>query len=180
MVEFDFNNTDDRLIFHVVGCVPSDSVFDITPTEKTKVFSNTISISGKHISFLSQDALCRNTAFILEKIRKEYIFDEVFKSDDDLKEVIYEIINEYTLWEDEEINSVIEPIVYIIKRVIIESYVVLDYESNEEEDYEKISYRTDKTSYLELDEVELYKVQNKVIYKYNIEETEYEKIGQLF
>ena len=171
-MEFDFNNKRDRIIIYIEGRLGNETIFDINSSDKTTVYDTSIELQ------------CKLAVFILNEFKDHYYHDKVFCSVNDIREAVKEVIEDKRLYDDDDLDSMISAVTTIIKHSVPCAYKVnkynVDYNDSNEET-EVVSYNTDETYYLEMENIQMYKVQNKSIYVYDNDKQQYtDKVAQLF
>ena len=164
----DLTNTNDRLILEVYG-KETDSIFDLNETYTSKEFK------------LEENTYLRNLAFVINELIKDQVCVEILLSDKPVgSSYIHKVIEDNTLWEEEDISKLTVSVMNSLRKVLPKVYTPFGYEDNEDDDYEIIHYDTRKSKYIDLDEVHLYKVQDKNIYEYNIDSGRYKVLAKLY
>ena len=164
----DLTNTNDRLILEVYG-KETDSIFDLNETYTSKEFK------------LEENTYLRNLAFVINELIKDQVCIEILLSNKQVgSSYIYKVIEDNTLWEEEDISKLTVSVMNSLRKVLPKIYTPFGYEDNEDDDYEIIHYDTRKSKYIDLEEVHLYKVQDKNIYEYNIDSRRYKVLAKLY
>ena len=166
-MEFNLLDTRDRLIVYIEGKPIDNSIFDINNMDKTTTYS----VSAEYSVKLGID--------ILFEIKDKYKYELVFNSDKDIRDTVEEIITEKNLCSNQgDIESIIGSVTSMIKHAVPYVYKAYNY-TCDDNDIETISYNSNDSCYLEMESIQMYKVENKVIYKYEPAIHNYVEVGKL-
>lgn len=150
-MEIDLHNLADRMIIEVYG-KETEEIFDINTTYTSKVYP------------ISNEKTLKNVFFIINNIIKNKYSAHSFLTNEYTQKKFFK---EALCMKEQVSLANYKDLERILKKVIPEVYIPFNYQDNEEDEYEKISYDTRECRYLDLENVHLYKVQNKIVYEYD-------------